>query len=457
MGFSEVSPAGARGPAYRWSDVTEAGPEYRSDEAHVWIWRVPASQARALLGHDTMRCIAMTLALLVMPAATAAAQAPQTVAPDEETDLSDLVRAWRHKETPPSEPRQKKIVAAPIIGSNPSAGFLLGAAAQMTLFRGNPSTTRVSSGIASLSISTRKQVLFNVRFDTFSDGNRWFVQGDNRFQSTAQDIYGFGTATPSSAAVNTDYGFVRIQETVYRHTAGGVYVGGGFLFDSHTNVQPADPSNPAWSSSPYITYSQQNGLPIEGQQSSGFSVNLLLNRRDHDINARRGWRASARYRGSFEGFLGGDSSWQELDADARAYLPLDVYGRHRIALWTYTSVVTSGAAPYFDVPATVMDTYGRSARGYQDGRYRGERLVYGEAEYRAPLMRNGLVGLVVFTTMTTVSDRQSGEALFDAVAPSAGGGLRLLLSKRSRTNLCFDVAWGKDGASGVYLALQEAF
>jgi outer membrane protein assembly factor BamA len=403
-----------------------------------------------------MHSIAVTLALLLMPAATSAAQAPQAVAPDEETDVSDLMHAWRHTEAPPSEPQQKMIVAAPIIGSNPSAGVLFGVAAQMALFRGKPTTTRVSSGIASLTFSTKKQVLFNVRFDTFSDGNRWFVQGDNRFQSTAQDIYGFGTATPSSAAVNTDYGFVRIQETVYRQTAPGVYVGGGFLFDSHTNVQPADPSNPAWSSSPYITYSQQNGLPIDGQQSSGLSVNLLLNRRDNDINARRGWRASARYRGSFEGFLGGDSSWQELDADARVYLPFDVYGRHRLALWTYTSV-TSGAAPYFDVPATVMDTYGRSARGYQDGRYRGERLVYGEAEYRAPLMRNGLLGLVAFSTMTTVSDRQSGEALFDAVALSAGGGLRLLVSKRSRTNLCLDVAWGKDGASGVYLALQEAF
>ena len=119
--------------------------------------------------------------------------------------------------------------------------------------------------------------------------------------------------------------------------------------------------------------------------------------------------------------------------------------------------MTSGTAPYFDVPATVMDTYGRSARGYQDGRYRGERLVYGEAEYRAPLMRNGLLGLVVFTTMTTVSNRETGEALFDSVAPSAGGGLRLLLNKRSRTNVCLDFAWGKDGASGVYLALQEAF
>jgi hypothetical protein len=242
------------------------------------------------------------------------------VAPDEETDVPDLMRAWRHKEPPPSEPRKRMIVAAPIIGSNPSAGFIVGAAAQVTLFRGDPSDTRLTSGIASLSISTKKQVLFNVRFDAFGDGNRWFVQGDNRFQSTAQDIYGFGTATPSSAALNTGYNFVRIQETVYHHAGGGVYFGGGFLFDSHSNVEPADPSNPAWTSSPYVTYSQQNGLPIDAQQSSGLSLNILLNRRDNDINARRGWRASARYRVSFDGFLGGDT--RELDADARVYLPL---------------------------------------------------------------------------------------------------------------------------------------
>jgi outer membrane protein assembly factor BamA len=405
-----------------------------------------------------MRRIAISFALLIVAASTLAAQAPQAAAPDDEMDLGDLVRAWRHKDPPPpDEPGQKMIVAAPIIGSNPSAGFLLGAAAQMAFFRGDPSTTRISSGIASLSFSTKKQVLFNLRFDTYSDGNRWFVQGDNRFQSTSQDIYGFGTATPSSAAVNTDYAFVRIQETVYHQAARDVYLGGGFLFDSHTSVQPADPSNPAWPASPYVTYSEQNGLPVEGQQSSGFSLNVLLNRRDSDISARRGWRASARYRVSFDGFLGGDSSWQEVDADARVYLPLDARQRHRLALWTYTSVVTTGVAPYFDVPATVMDTYGRSARGYQDGRYRGEKLVYGEAEYRAPLMRNGLLGFVAFATMTTVSNRQTGETLFDAVAPSAGGGLRLLLNKRSRTNLCFDVAWGKAGAGGVYLAIQEAF
>jgi outer membrane protein assembly factor BamA len=400
-----------------------------------------------------MRFISLFFVLLVVPAGVICAQQP-----DQETDVRDLIREWRHNGPAPEEPPGKKmIVAAPIIGSNPSAGFLIGVAAQMAFFRGDVSTTRISSGIASFSISTKKQVQFNVRFQTFSDGNRWFLEGDNRFQSTSQNIYGFGTDTPSSAAVNTDYGFVRLHETISRQVARDFYLGGGFLLDSHANVQPADPSDPSWPTSPYLTYSQRNGLPTSSQQSAGFSLNALLNRRDNDISARRGWRVSSRYRFSFNGFLGGDSSWQELDADGRAYIPITASGRHLIALWTYTNFVTAGVAPYFDVPATVMDTYGRSARGFQEGRYRGERLVYGEGEYRGSLVSNGLLGMVIFATMTTVSNRETGEKLFDSVAPSIGGGIRLLLNKHSRTNLCVDVAWGKNGATGVYLAIQDAF
>jgi outer membrane protein assembly factor BamA len=406
-----------------------------------------------------MRTITLVVVLLLGPVASLWAQpAPPAESLDEEVDLPQLIRAWRQKPPPPEkEPGHKAFIVAPVIGSNPSSGFLIGAAGQMTMFRGDPSTTSITSGIASLTVSSKKQIVFNVRFDSFSEGNRWLVEGDNRFQSTSQNIYGFGSDTPSSSALATDYGFVRVHETVFGKVARDFYVGGGFLFDSHTDVRPADPSDPNWPASPYLAYSEQHGLPTSSQQSAGFGVNVLLNHRDHEISARRGWIVSSQYRWSFDGLLGGDSSWQEFVADARAYVPLDPSGRHRIALWSYTGLITKGVAPYFDVPATVMDTYGRSARGYQDGRYRGERLVYGEAEYRGPLMSNGLLGMVAFATMTTVSNSQTGENLFDSLAPSVGGGLRLLLSKRSRTNLCFDVAWGKDGAKGVYLAIQDAF
>ena len=167
--------------------------------------------------------------------------------------------------------------------------------------------------------------------------------------------------------------------------------------------------------------------------------------------------ADASYRMSFDGFLGGDSSWQLLHLEFRDYVPLVASGARRLAFWGFSDLTVNGAPPYFDLPATVMDTYGRAARGYREGRYRGERLVYGEIEYRGAVTHSGLIGIVAFANTTTVSNLQTGEHLFDSFAPAVGGGLRLLLNKRSRTNLCFDVAWGKDSSHGVYFALQDAF
>ena len=47
--------------------------------------------------------------------------------------------------------------------------------------------------------------------------------------------------------------------------------------------------------------------------------------------------------------------------------------------------------------------------------------------------------------------------LFHSSASAAGIGLRVLINKRSKTNLCFDVGFGKQGSHGIYLAIQEAF
>jgi hypothetical protein len=68
-----------------------------------------------------------------------------------------------------------------------------------------------------------------------------------------------------------------------------------------------------------------------------------------------------------------------------------------------------------------------------------------------------LLGDVLFLNATTVSDASAGEQLFQSYAPGAGGGLRVLLNKRSRTNLCVDYGFGKQGSHGLYLAIQEAF
>ena len=104
-----------------------------------------------------------------------------------------------------------------------------------------------------------------------------------------------------------------------------------------------------------------------------------------------------------------------------------------------------------------MDTYGRSGRGYPQGRFRGEELVYGEAEYRWTATENGLFGMVAFLNTETLSSRQTDEDLFDSFATGAGFGFRLMLNKRSKTNLCFDIGFGQGRLARGYFAVQEAF
>jgi len=48
-----------------------------------------------------MRCAAIAVLLFLAPAATLVAHAQQPAPPDDEKDVSDLVRAWRHKDAPP--------------------------------------------------------------------------------------------------------------------------------------------------------------------------------------------------------------------------------------------------------------------------------------------------------------------------------------------------------------------
>jgi hypothetical protein len=67
------------------------------------------------------------------------------------------------------------------------------------------------------------------------------------------------------------------------------------------------------------------------------------------------------------------------------------------------------------------------------------------------------MGMVAFLNTTSLANRASGEQLFDNFATGAGAGFRLLLNKRSKTNLCVDFGWGRAGSRGFYLSVQEAF
>ncbi|HWF84124.1 MAG TPA: BamA/TamA family outer membrane protein [Vicinamibacterales bacterium] len=376
-------------------------------------------------------------------------------------DVGDVWHQLRHKlptgDAPPDdeESREHFFVLAPSIGSKPSTGVNGGFSSSFAFFSGDPRTTRISVLSTGLKFSQKKQTLSGVKFSIFTPDDRWFLQGDNRLWWTSQDTYALGTDSLQPGSANVKYDFFRLYEMAYRKVKPGLFVGLGVNVDVHANARAAVGAESAFDESAYLAYSERHGFTENTQTSSGTSVGLLHDTRDNAINAQRGWLASATYRTFVNGFLGGDSTWQELYLDARTYRKLTPDARHKLAFWFLGDLVTGGTAPYLDLPENGGD--GRSARGYGEGRFRGERMLYGEMEYRGTITSNGLLGMVAFLNVTTVDNAETGEKLFNSAAPAAGFGLRVLLNKRSRTNLCTDYAWGKDGSRGFYLAIQEAF
>jgi outer membrane protein assembly factor BamA len=389
---------------------------------------------------------------IIVPVTAAAAA-------DASVDVSDL---WHHlRHTPPSEAdeRHKFFVIAPSIGSKPSTGLNGGVAGNIAFFMGNDESdgTHISSASGGIKVSQLGQTLSGAKLAIFTNGNRWFLQGDNRLSLTSQNTYGLGSDTVAADNTNLKFDLVRFYDAAYRSVRPGLFVGGGVAVTTHTNIRSGPAAGRSFDDSAFLAYSERNGFSPLGQTSAGTSAGVIWDTRDNAINARRGWLASATYRTFFDGFLGGDSTWQELYLDLRTYRKLTADGRQRLAFWLLGDLVTGGTAPYFDLPETAGDSYGRSARGYAEGRYRGEQLLYGEVEYRNTLTENGLFGVVAFLNTTTVGGRDAGTPLFDTYAPGAGFGFRVLLNKRSRTNLCTDYGWGRDGSRGFYLSIQEAF
>jgi len=151
------------------------------------------------------------------------------------------------------------------------------------------------------------------------------------------------------------------------------------VFQRQTDIEPFPSDSPDWEASPFREYSAAHGFDPGKQTSAGVRIAMLFDDRDNPNDAIRGWYALASYRHNFDGFLGGDSSWQQITADIRTYRAITSDKRHKLAFWAIGNFVTSGTAPYLVLPASGGDELGRSTRGYPEGRFRGEQQIYAEA------------------------------------------------------------------------------
>jgi hypothetical protein len=279
--------------------------------------------------------------------------------------------------------------------------------------------------------------------------NSWNIQGDTRMLVYPQYTWGLGGNQSEDNKLLVNYKYIRFYQAALKRITNFFYAGIGYNLDYHIDIS-ADETTRLRDFTGY----QYGATNNNNSFSSGATLNLLYDTRNNSFNPLPGIYLNAVYRYNSK-MLGSQDSWQSLYLDVRKYISLSHERKKKVlALWGYYWTTLNAGTPYLDLPSVGWDPYNRSGRGMEQNRYRGQGMLYLEAEYRRDLTRDGLFGYVLFANATSVTEAAGRN--FKYINPAIGGGFRIKFNKGSDTNIAIDYGFSK-GYNTFMLGLGEAF
>ena len=392
-----------------------------------------------------------------------------------QTDLPMVISGWLHKEPKAKKEGASSLILLPIIGSNPATGFMVGVGGQYAFKM--PESTKYSLLSGSVQLTTKKQFIVMLKNSIYTRNDKIFLTGDWRFLIYSQSTYGLGTNAPEGGILDyqidlggsetsTDslaqpmkFNFARLHQSVGFKLRDNFYLGLGYRFDGYFNIVDERlslvPGDTVITS--HYAYNTNFGFDTKQYFNSALTANIVIDTRDNMINAYKGYYLNVGWLGAFE-FVGNRTNTNIIDFEWRSFHNVSKRNpAHLIAFWVLGTFTKEGDLPYMILPATAYDQRGRSARGYTQGRFRGENLLYGEMEYRFPISGcGGLISGVLFANATTASNKNEPLEIMQSVKPGYGFGFRIMADKSSRTNLAVDFGFGQN-SFGFYLAASETF
>ncbi len=368
-------------------------------------------------------------------------------------DVIGIIKILFHKnaiKTP--EKNHKKIYYSflPVSSQTPGAGIALITTATAGFYLGDEENTSLSTITFSPYITFSDRIGFTFRSNLWLTDNKWEIMGDTRFLYYPQYTWGFGGNPDNQNALSINYEYLRFYQTFLRAIKPYFLVGLGYHADAHLDIDTFNdsPSLAKFTGYPYGTGANENSF------SSGLSVNLLYDARRNAFNPFPGFYGNIVYRFNPR-FFGSTNNWQSLYLDLRRYISFSNTRQNMIAFWSFYWSALKSNTPYLDLPSIGWDPYQqRSGRGIPQNRYRGNRLLYFESEYRRDITADGLLGFVLFANLNTVSEPITNQ--FSYLHPAAGAGLRIKFNKHSGTNISLDYGISKQ-YSAFYLNLGETF
>lgn len=293
-----------------------------------------------------------------------------------------------------------------------------------------------------------KQVIAQMVSNLWLKNNEYNVNTNWSYLKYPQKDFGLGSASDLKLFDNLDYSYLKLHQSILKRIAPNLYFGPGLNIDYHWNITDTTTKN-----KPIIGFNEYGFT--KHSSSVGILLNLLYDSRKSLVYpVANSSYFNLVYRDNTS-FLGSDAPWQSLLLDYRKYLPFPMGSKNILAFWSYNVFTIGGKQPYLDLPYTAADAYNNTGRGYIQGRFRGDKLVYAESEYRFGITENGFIGGVVFANVQSISERQ-GKPL-QSILPGYGAGIRIKLSKHSNTNVAIDYGIGQGGSKGIFMNLGEVF
>ncbi len=366
--------------------------------------------------------------------------------------------------------RKLYIPVLPIIGYAPANGFVVGVGLAPAILLDSIQHTHLSTLQTNLQFTSRNQKNIHLRHNIYTSRDRFIFQGDWRLLFFSQPTYGLGiydyppvfsllglSADDNNGAQPMRFNYLRVYETILRKVTKRFYLGAGIALDYHWNIR--DEMLQLDSATAFITshyaYSELENYSAQKYSANGILLRAVYDTRDNSVHAYSGAYLDMAYRRNTL-WLGSDQSSSLLYLEARKYFTV-VSDKQQLAFWFIGNFILEGNLPYLALPSIGWDTYNRSGRGFVQGRFRGRNMVYGEAEWRFSLSESGLLGGVVYLNTTSTDNKFTDQSLGDRFAIGYGTGLRIKMTKETRTNICIDLGAGSDGSTGIWFGLSETF
>ena len=362
---------------------------------------------------------------------------------------SQTVRAEVEEEKPKLALIFGKLWITPLLGPayTPELGFVI-AGGTLLSYRFDDESPRSSAPIA-LSYSTTGALSFTIKPAMYLLEDELRVDAYFGAKSMTDNYFGVGYQAGNSTPIGgttTQYlrDFQQLNGSLLWRLRSSLYVGGAFDLSRSDATQLA------------AQMQQDPTVVAQGTyfRNTGVGPVLRFDSRDYPSNAFEGIYFQAQYLFYRPG-LGGTTNYNIVDLDYRQYKTIS---RPGVTLaWNLRTRHGVGEVPWTELSFLGS---GSDLRGYREGRYRDDTMIYGLLEFRWMDLKGlnpagepffGLNGVVSWVGAGTMG---SSYAHLNCLLPNFGVGYRIVVQGRMAVRL--DMGAGRE-STGFYFSFNESF